>query len=89
MAESGRYDCSLGPVLLRSYNITMDQRKCATPTQPQDFQQAYADWCREFERYKHAMKTWQKKQLVSPSVCPRPLYFILSYLGQGQRFPPS
>ncbi|CAG0887060.1 unnamed protein product [Cyprideis torosa] len=66
--EAGRYDCSVGNVLLRSFNVTMDDKTCATPTKPMEFQQAYADWCREFERYKYAMKNWQKKQLECDAV---------------------
>ncbi|CAD7014434.1 unnamed protein product [Ceratitis capitata] len=54
-ADGGRYDCHLGGSLLCSYNITVDAHS-------NDYQKIYSDWCHEFEKYKTAMKSWEKKQ---------------------------
>nr|CAD7442261.1 unnamed protein product [Timema bartmani] len=61
-ADSGRYDCWLGGALLCSYNITVDSHRCAAPGKSHDYQKVYSDWCHEFEKYKMAMKTWERKQ---------------------------
>ncbi|XP_065352421.1 semaphorin-2A isoform X2 [Cloeon dipterum] len=61
-ADSGRYDCFLGGSLLCSYNITVDAHRCSAPNKSQDYQKVYSDWCHEFEKYKQAMKNWEKKQ---------------------------
>ena len=65
--EAGRYDCRLGPDTLCSYNITVDTQRCAAPSKSHDYQKVYSDWCHEFEKYKMAMKTWERRQLVSVS----------------------
>lgn len=49
--------------------------RCTPPNKSSDFQKIYSDWCHEFEKYKSAMKTWEKKQQVS--VLLYFLYFIL------------
>lgn len=67
-ADAGRYDCWLGTSLLCSYNVTVDAHRCAPPTKTNDYHKIYSDWCHEFEKYKSAMKTWERKQAVS-SVC--------------------
>ena len=64
-AEAGRYDCRLGADTLCSYNITVDTARCAAPSKSNDYQKVYSDWCHEFEKYKSAMKTWERRQLVS------------------------
>lgn len=61
-ADGGRYDCHLGGSLLCSYNITVDAHRCTPPNKSNDYQKIYSDWCHEFEKYKSAMKTWEKKQ---------------------------
>uniref|UniRef100_A0A182QQD4 Semaphorin-2A n=1 Tax=Anopheles farauti TaxID=69004 RepID=A0A182QQD4_9DIPT len=61
-ADGGRYDCHLGGSLLCSYNITVDAHRCTPPNKTNDYQKIYSDWCHEFEKYKSAMKTWEKKQ---------------------------
>nr|CAD7404930.1 unnamed protein product [Timema cristinae] len=61
-ADSGRYDCWLGGALLCSYNITVDAHRCAAPGKSHDYQKVYSDWCHEFEKYKMAMKSWERKQ---------------------------
>ncbi|XP_069700579.1 semaphorin-2A [Periplaneta americana] len=61
-ADSGRYDCWMGGSLLCSYNITVDAHRCAPPGKSHDYQKIYSDWCHEFEKYKMAMKTWERKQ---------------------------
>lgn len=71
--DAGRYDCWLGGALLCSYNITVDAHRCSAPAKPNDYQKIYSDWCHEFEKYKSAMKSWERKQAVSR--------FILLLLG--------
>lgn len=63
-SEAGRYDCRLGPDTLCSYNITVDTQRCAAPSKSHDYQKVYSDWCHEFEKYKMAMKSWERRQLV-------------------------
>lgn len=60
--DAGRYDCYLGGSLLCSYSITVDAHRCTPPNKGNDYQKIYSDWCHEFEKYKSAMKTWEKKQ---------------------------
>ncbi|XP_066909227.1 semaphorin-2A [Halyomorpha halys] len=61
-ADSGRYDCWLGGSLLCAYNITVDTHRCAPPGKSHDYHKIYSDWCHEFEKYKNAMKNWERKQ---------------------------
>lgn len=37
--------------------------RCTPPHKSTDYQKIYSDWCNEFEKYKSAMKSWEKKQL--------------------------
>jgi hypothetical protein len=60
--DAGRYDCWMGASLLCSYNVTVDAHRCSPPAKSNDYQKIYSDWCHEFEKYKSAMKTWEKKQ---------------------------
>lgn len=46
--------------LLLSYSI-----RCAAPSTGSDYKKIYSDWCHEFEKYKSAMKLWEKRQTVS------------------------
>lgn len=39
--------------------------RCTPPNKSNDYQKIYSDWCHEFEKYKSAMKSWEKKQAVS------------------------
>lgn len=61
-ADAGRYDCWMGASLLCSYNVTVDAHRCSPPAKSNDYQKIYSDWCHEFEKYKSAMKTWERKQ---------------------------
>ncbi|KAI5696368.1 hypothetical protein M8J75_012091 [Diaphorina citri] len=36
--------------------------RCSPPGQKTEYQKAYALWCHEFQKYKSAMKTWEKKE---------------------------
>ncbi|PBC33805.1 Semaphorin-2A [Apis cerana cerana] len=62
--DAGRYDCWLGGSLLCSYNITVDAHRCSAPAKSNDYQKIYSDWCHEFEKYKSAMKSWERKQAI-------------------------
>lgn len=68
-ADAGRYDCHMGASLLCSYNVTVDAHRCAPPAKSNDYQKIYSDWCHEFEKYKSAMKTWERKQAVCNVFC--------------------
>lgn len=70
-ADAGRYDCHMGASLLCSYNVTVDAHRCAPPAKSNEYQKIYSDWCHEFEKYKSAMKTWERKQAVSRRWCER------------------
>ncbi|CAH0380931.1 unnamed protein product [Bemisia tabaci] len=61
-SDAGRYDCQLGGALLCTFNLTVDAHRCAPPGKNADYHKVYSDWCHEFQKYKHAMKTWEKKQ---------------------------
>ncbi|XP_077284157.1 semaphorin 2a isoform X2 [Arctopsyche grandis] len=61
-ADAGRYDCLLGGSLLCSYNITVDSHRCSPPEKSNEYQKIYSNWCHEFEKYKSAMKSWERKQ---------------------------
>ncbi|XP_072392355.1 semaphorin-2A [Diabrotica undecimpunctata] len=61
-SDAGRYDCWMGASLLCSFNVTVDAHRCSPPAKSNDYQKIYSDWCHEFEKYKSAMKTWEKKQ---------------------------
>ncbi|XP_039291270.1 semaphorin-2A [Nilaparvata lugens] len=60
--DGGAYDCWLGGALLCSFNITVDTHRCSPPNKSRDYHKIYSDWCHEFEKYKNAMKNWQRKQ---------------------------
>ncbi|KAF7399723.1 hypothetical protein HZH68_008315 [Vespula germanica] len=60
--DAGRYDCWLGGALLCSYNITVDAHRCSAPAKSNDYQKIYSNWCHEFEKYKSAMKSWERRQ---------------------------
>ncbi|KAI5634163.1 semaphorin-2A isoform X2 [Phthorimaea operculella] len=36
--------------------------KCSPPEKSNEYQKIYSNWCHEFEKYKSAMKTWERKQ---------------------------
>jgi hypothetical protein len=80
-ADSGRYDCWMGGSLLCSYNITVDAHRCAPPGKSHDYQKVYSDWCHEFEKYKMAMKTWERKQAVSIELSLCIMYELLKEIG--------
>ncbi|KAL7631991.1 UNVERIFIED_CONTAM: hypothetical protein RMT77_017690 [Armadillidium vulgare] len=61
-SDAGRYDCKMGADIVCSYNITVDAHRCSAPARTNDYQKVYSDWCHEFEKYKMAMKSWEKKQ---------------------------
>ncbi|CAG7818868.1 unnamed protein product [Allacma fusca] len=57
-----RYEEKDISLTLCSYNVTVEVQKCAAPTQASDFQKVYAEWCHEFQKYKQAMQSWQRRQ---------------------------
>lgn len=39
--------------------------RCSPPEKSNEYQKIYSNWCHEFEKYKTAMKTWERKQEVT------------------------
>jgi len=60
--DSGRYDCLYGGQLVSSFHIAVDTHRCSAPNKTADYQKIYSDWCNQFEKYKLALKTWEKRQ---------------------------
>ncbi|XP_022163528.1 semaphorin-2A-like [Myzus persicae] len=60
--DGGRYDCQLAGALLCTFNLTVDAHRCSPPARSSDYHRVYSDWCHEFQKYKSAMKSWEKKQ---------------------------
>jgi hypothetical protein len=60
--DSGRYDCLYQGQLVSSYHIAVDTHRCSAPNKTADYQKIYSDWCNQFEKYKLALKTWEKRQ---------------------------
>jgi len=60
--DSGRYDCVHNGQLVSSYHIAVDTHRCSAPNKTADYQKIYSDWCNQFEKYKMAIKSWEKKQ---------------------------
>ena len=60
--DSGRYDCVQGGQLVSSYHIAVDTHRCSAPNKTDDYQKIYSDWCNQFEKYKLAIQTWEKKK---------------------------
>lgn len=63
--DGGRYDCQLAGALLCTFNLTVDAHRCSPPARSLDYHRVYSDWCHEFQKYKSAMKSWERKQAVS------------------------
>ena len=36
--------------------------RCSAPNKTADYQKIYSDWCNQFEKYKLALKTWEKRK---------------------------
>ena len=47
---------------LFSYHIAVDSHRCSAPNKTADYQKIYSDWCNQFEKYKLAIKSWEKKK---------------------------
>lgn len=60
--DSGRYDCLYQSQLVSSYHIAVDTHRCSAPNKTADYQKIYSDWCNQYEKYKLALKTWEKRQ---------------------------
>lgn len=60
--DSGRYDCLFNGQLVSSFHIAVDSHRCSAPNKTADYQKIYSDWCNQFEKYKMALKTWEKRK---------------------------
>ena len=61
-ADSGRYDCVHRGQLVSSYHIAVDSHRCSAPNKTADYRKIYSDWCNQVEKYKLAIKSWEKKK---------------------------
>lgn len=52
-------------LIISIINVKLFCFRCTPPNKSNDYQKIYSDWCHEFEKYKTAMKSWEKKQAVS------------------------
>ena len=52
---------------MTAYAVTVDMGRCAAPSGSADYQKAYAAWCNEFQKYKSALGTWEKKRSQCPN----------------------
>lgn len=78
--DSGRYDCHLAGALLCTFNLSVDAHRCSPPAGAMDYHQVYSNWCHEFQKYKSAMKSWEKKQAVSAHQSYSKIYIVILYL---------
>jgi len=69
--DSGRYDCLYKGNLVTSFHIAVDTHRCSAPNKTADYQKIYSDWCNQFEKYKLALKTWEKRQGKCPNTINR------------------
>ena len=60
--DAGRYDCRLDRETVSSYEVAVDLQRCAAPNKTADYQKVYSDWCHEFQKYKLALKNWEKNK---------------------------
>lgn len=61
-----RRDCNKNNWIFRFFfSFLSRHNRCTAPNKGNDYQKIYSDWCHEFEKYKSAMKMWEKKQAVS------------------------
>ncbi|XP_065224018.1 semaphorin-2A isoform X2 [Planococcus citri] len=61
-SDAGLYECWLAGSLLCVYNLAVETHRCSPPGKSVDYHKVYSDWCHEFQKYKNAMKTWEKKK---------------------------
>ncbi|KAF5305741.1 hypothetical protein FQR65_LT07637 [Abscondita terminalis] len=64
--DAGLYECFIESKILCSFNLTVDSYRCGIPDRARNYEQVYSEWCHEFERYKFAMKLWEKKHFKCP-----------------------
>jgi len=81
--DGGRYDCVYNGELVTSYHIAVDAHRCNAPNKTADYQKIYSDWCNQFEKYKMALKTWEKRQGQCP---PKPAELSSNQIFDTSRF---
>lgn len=64
-SDAGLYKCWLAGSLLCVYNLAVDTHRCSPPEKSVDYHKVYSDWCHEFQKYKNAMKIWERKKEVN------------------------
>lgn len=64
-SDAGRYECWLAGSSLCVYHVFVDTHRCSPPGKSVDYHKVYSDWCHEFQKYKNAMKSWERKKEVS------------------------
>lgn len=79
-SDAGRYECWLAGSMLCVYHVPVETHRCSPPGKSVDYHKVYSDWCHEFQKYKNAMKSWERKKevrkLVSIWLCPYELMVL-------------
>ncbi len=60
--DAGLYKCQAGRQTLSSHQLSVDAHRCAAPGKTADYQRAYSEWCHEFQKYRAALQSWEKRQ---------------------------
>ena len=76
--DSGRYDCVYKGQLVSSYHIAVDTHRCSAPNKTADYQKIYSDWCNQYEKYKLAITSWEKKQGKCGKVVKQKYFHIIN-----------
>ncbi len=69
--DGGQYDCRLhSGETISSYKVSVDFQRCAAPNKTADYQKAYSEWCSEFQKYRSALQSWEKKKHQCSNMSP-------------------
>ncbi|TRY62769.1 hypothetical protein TCAL_00852 [Tigriopus californicus] len=60
--DNGEYQCHYHSEIVSHYEVAVDAHRCSSPNKTADYQKVYSEWCSEFQKYKSALKTWEKRQ---------------------------
>jgi hypothetical protein len=74
--DGGRYDCKFGRDTISTYSVSVDMGRCSAPDKTTDYQKVYSAWCNEFQKYKTALKEWEKKR--RDTQCPNNISTVIN-----------
>ncbi len=60
--DSGHYKCQLGRQTIAAHHLSVDAHRCSAPGKTGDYQRIYSEWCHEYQKYKSALQSWEKRQ---------------------------